>query len=106
MPCVYIHHGGGPMPLMGKQPELAEFLSSYASTLPRQPMAILIVTAHWEASQTTVSAADRHGLLFDYGGFPPETYKYQYPAPGSRDLAERVHGLIGANQPCALDTKR
>jgi aromatic ring-opening dioxygenase catalytic subunit (LigB family) len=92
---------------MGKQADIAAWLGSYASTLPRQPTAILIVTAHWEARQTTVSAADSHGLLFDYGGFPPETYKYQYPAPGSPGLAERVHGLLaGANQRCGLDTKR
>lgn len=107
MPCVYIHHGGGPLPVMGKQPDLAAFLSSYPSTLPEQPTAILIVTAHWEASQTTVSAGDSHGLLYDYGGFPPETYKYQYPAPGHPGLAERVQGLLtAANQQCALDMKR
>lgn len=107
MPCVFINHGGGPMPLMGKSPELAAWLGSYASTLPRQPTAILVVTAHWEAPRTAVSAAEKHGLLYDYSGFPPETYKYKYPAPGDRGLAERVRGLLGGvHQPCDLDTKR
>jgi aromatic ring-opening dioxygenase catalytic subunit (LigB family) len=33
-------------------------------------------------------------LLFDYYGFPPETYEYQYPAPGHPQLAVRVHDLL------------
>ena len=60
---VYINHGGGPLPLLGKQPGIAEFLGSYAGTLPRKPTAILVVTAHWETgSQLKVS-----------GGFPKAT---------------------------------
>ena len=68
---VYINHGGGPLPLLGKQPSIATFLGSYASTLPRSPTAILVVTAHWETgSQLKVSGGKTHSLYFDYGGFP------------------------------------
>eukprot|EP00971_Amphidinium_carterae_P171608 3402262-Amphidinium_carterae.1 len=48
MPCVYVNHGGGPMPLLGQQPDLAAYLSGYAAQLPAKPTAIVIVTAHWE----------------------------------------------------------
>lgn len=89
-PAIYINHGGGPLPLLGQQPSVANFLSSYAASLPAKPAAVLIVTAHWEARVTTVSNADRHRLLFDYQGFPPETYSYSYPAPGSPAVAARV----------------
>ena len=89
-PAIYINHGGGPLPLLGQQPSVANFLSSYAASLPAKPAAVLIVTAHWEARVTTVSNADRHRLLFDYQGFPPETYAYSYPAPGSPAVAARV----------------
>jgi hypothetical protein len=40
MPCAYLFHGGGPMPLLGRQPELANLLIQYAGTLPK-PSAIL-----------------------------------------------------------------
>jgi hypothetical protein len=40
MPCAFLNHGGGPMPLLGRQPELAEALVQYAGTLPT-PSAIL-----------------------------------------------------------------
>ena len=89
-PAIYINHGGGPLPLLGQQPSVANFLSSYAASLPAKPAAVLIVTAHWEARVTTVSSADRHSLFFDYQGFPPETYAYSYPAPGSPVVAARV----------------
>ena len=89
-PAIYINHGGGPLPLLGQQPSVANCLSTYAASLPAKPVAVLIVTAHWEARVTTVSSADRHSLFFDYQGFPPETYAYSYPAPGSPAVAARV----------------
>jgi len=107
MPCVYINHGGGPLPILGQQPDVANFLRSYPSTLPQRPRAILVVTAHWEGSCTAVSGGASHPLLFDYGGFPPESYKYSYPAPGNPALAQRVRDLLGeAGLPCSIDTRR
>jgi aromatic ring-opening dioxygenase catalytic subunit (LigB family) len=35
-------------------------------------------------------------MLFDYYGFPPETYKLSYPAPGSPALAARARNLLSA----------
>jgi aromatic ring-opening dioxygenase catalytic subunit (LigB family) len=46
-------------------------------------------------------------MLYDYGGFPPETYQVQYPAPGDPALAERVHDLISAaGLPAGRDAAR
>jgi len=83
MPAVFIDHGGGPLPLLGRQPAISSFLSSYASTLPAIPRAIVLVTAHWERPVATVSTGSKYPLLFDYGGFPKESYEYKYPAPGA-----------------------
>lgn len=108
MPCVYINHGGGPLPLLGKQPSIATFLGNYASTLSRLPTAILVVTAHWETgSQLKVSGGKTHSLYFDYGGFPEESYEYKYPAPGSPELATRVISLLASKGlRCTADPSR
>ena len=33
-------------------------------------------------------------MLYDYSGFPPETYEYQYSAPGAPALAAQVQALL------------
>jgi aromatic ring-opening dioxygenase catalytic subunit (LigB family) len=107
LPCAFFGHGGGPLPLMGQQTEVAATLSSYASTLEAAPSAILIISAHWIADVVSIGSGETHSLLFDYSGFPPETYTYTYPAPGSPDLACRVAELLSAyGVPTRLDPSR
>lgn len=107
LPCAFFGHGGGPLPLMGQQTEVAATLSSYASTLEAAPSAILIISAHWIADAVSIGSGETHSLLFDYSGFPPETYTYTYPAPGSPDLACRVAELLSAyGVPTRLDPSR
>ena len=46
-------------------------------------------------------------MAYDYGGFPPHTYRIQYPAPGDPALAERARELIvGAGLDVATDDRR
>ncbi|KAL1522205.1 hypothetical protein AB1Y20_021843 [Prymnesium parvum] len=107
LPAVYINHGGGPLPLLGEQPAVASSLSSYARTLPSTPKAVLVVTAHWQTDATAVSDAPSPPLLFDYSGFPAQTYTYTYPAPGSPALARRACELLrAAGLPCSADSRR
>ena len=91
---LYLPHGGGPMPLMGDPGHagLTAWLRSVPDVLGR-PEAILLVSAHWEEPTPTVQTAAAPWLLFDYGGFPPETYHYTYPAPGQPQVAQRVSAL-------------
>lgn len=107
-PVFYIPHGGGPMPLLGdaNHASLIQFLKA----LPQQfakPKAIVLISAHWEEAQATVYAGTAHPMLFDYYGFPPDTYKYSYAAPGAPAIAARIEALLQqAGLSCKRDTTR
>jgi aromatic ring-opening dioxygenase catalytic subunit (LigB family) len=67
----------------------------------------LVVSAHWEEDKPTVMVGEKTELLFDYYGFPADTYRYQYPAPGSPAVAQRVQQLLSsAGLPCGTESKR
>ena len=107
MPVVFVPHGGGPWPFveMGFPPDdvarLAGYLSSVRSVPPEPPRALLVVSAHWEAPVPTVMTSEHPPMLYDYYGFPPESYTITWPAPGSPALASRVRALLGS---AGLDT--
>jgi aromatic ring-opening dioxygenase catalytic subunit (LigB family) len=102
MPVHFLSHGGGPWPWMaedetgGAYAQLRVALKALVAELPASPRAVLLVTAHWEAVDFTLSSATAPGMIYDYGGFPPHTYQIQYPAPGAPDLAEQVQVLLRA----------
>ncbi len=86
---------------------LAAWLRGLVPSLPAPPKALLVVSAHWEARVPTVSTSPRPSLLYDYSGFPPETYKLTWPAPGDPALADRVRTLLSAASiPSASDPDR
>lgn len=86
---------------------MESYLRSLPSTLPEPPRAILIVSGHWEERAFTFSAAEAPSLIFDYYGFPPETYQLTWPAPGAPWLADRAAALLGeAGLPVSIDPKR
>jgi aromatic ring-opening dioxygenase catalytic subunit (LigB family) len=75
--------------------------------LPAPPAAVLVISGHWEEQDFTVSSAPHPGMVYDYYGFPPETYRISYPAPGSPQLAGRVQQLINsAGVQCGADPER
>lgn len=104
MTTLFLPHGGGPWPWMppnafmdaGEYASLFGYLQRLPSTLPAPPRALLVVSAHWEAPVPTVMTSLRPPLLFDYYGFPPETYALTWPAPGAPELAATVRQLLAA----------
>lgn len=105
---IFIPHGGGPLPLMGDPGHagLVRFLREYPAGIDR-PDAIVVFSAHWEEDEIAITAAAAPPLLFDYYGFPAQTYEYRYPAPGHPQLAVRVHDLLQqAGIAARLDTER
>jgi aromatic ring-opening dioxygenase catalytic subunit (LigB family) len=73
--------------------EMVSHLQEIASKLPK-PSAILLISAHWEQEQPTITGSANPGLMYDYYGFPEEAYTISYPAPGEPHLAAEVFKLL------------
>lgn len=114
MPTIYLPHGGGPWPFVdlpmfdeAEVGALAAYLRALPGSLATAPRALLVISAHWEAPVATVSTAASPPMLYDYYGFPPESYRITWPAPGDPALAARVRALLdGAGFETAQDGER
>jgi aromatic ring-opening dioxygenase catalytic subunit (LigB family) len=89
------------MPVIN-DPGHAELIKSMSTKLPSvlglgtssAPRAIILVTAHWTKRRPTISNGKKHKLYYDYSGFPPETYRLKYDAPGSPEVAAQVYEAL------------
>jgi 4,5-DOPA dioxygenase extradiol len=91
MPAIFIGHGN-PMNTFARN-RYTEAWSKLGRELPR-PTAILAVSAHWYLPGTAVTAMRKPPTIHDFGAFPQALFDFQYPAPGSPELAQRVCELL------------
>ena len=113
-PAIFIPHGGGPCFFMvwtwgpaDTWHPTQRFLEGLAASLPAPPKALLVVSGHWEEPAFTASANPAPQLIFDYSGFPEQTYRLTWAAPGSPELAARVDDLLTqAGLPSAISPTR
>ena len=95
MPTFFIGHGS-PMNAL----EVNVFTSEWrriAALIPK-PSAILCLSAHWETAGTWVTAMNTPRTIHDFGGFPHELYKAQYPAAGDVELTTRIMKLVKSTE--------
>lgn len=106
--ALFLSHGGGPLPLLGDpaHAEMVRCLQSISSII-KKPSAIIVVSAHWEATCATITSGANPALIYDYTGFPEESYNITYPCPGNPLLAAKIAALLTeANIECKLDETR
>ena len=112
LPTYFISHGGGPWPwikdqMPGDMGVLERSLQAIPAEIGATPRAVLVISGHWEAPDFTVQTSANPPMLYDYGGFPEFTYRIQYPAPGSPEVAARVQELLGESGiPVRTDDRR
>jgi aromatic ring-opening dioxygenase catalytic subunit (LigB family) len=104
----FISHGGGPMPLLNDpdHEKLVAYLKLLAKKIEK-PSAILLISAHWEATVASITASANPKMIYDYTGFPKEAYQLQYPCPGEPELAVKIQqALHQSDIPVKLDHQR
>jgi aromatic ring-opening dioxygenase catalytic subunit (LigB family) len=96
------------LPLLGDaaHEQLVDNLKHLATIVP-SPSAIVVISAHWEEAKPTITSGAYPPLLYDYYGFPPESYEILYPVPGKPALARRMAGMLtGVGMEPVLDEQR
>ncbi|NJD32446.1 MAG: dioxygenase [Gammaproteobacteria bacterium] len=104
MPTLFLSHGS---PMHALEPgQAGAAWQSLAASIPR-PRAVLVASAHWEASAPRLTGAARLETIHDFGGFPEPLYQIRYDAPGAPDLARAASDLLReAGFAPALDPRR
>ncbi|MGE0231956.1 MAG: class III extradiol ring-cleavage dioxygenase [Flavobacteriaceae bacterium] len=91
-PTIFLSHGA-PNLILHDSPA-RDFLIHMAEGLEK-PDAIVTVSAHFETARPAVVADEHPEMIYDFGGFERELYQIVYPAPGSREIAEKVAAALG-----------
>ncbi|GMN89634.1 DODA-type extradiol aromatic ring-opening family dioxygenase [Francisella sciaenopsi] len=105
---IFISHGGGPLPLLGDKnhQELVNALQTLSQKF-KKPEAIIVISAHWEEPIVTITAKQNPSLIYDYYGFPEESYNIKYPAFGNPELANKLYNIFNNLKiPSKLDFDR
>ncbi|KAF8852885.1 putative aromatic ring-opening dioxygenase LigB subunit [Acephala macrosclerotiorum] len=57
-----------------------------------RPKAVVVFSAHWQdgPNKVQINVAEKTDIIYDFYGFPPHYYEYEYPNKGSPEVAERV----------------
>ncbi len=91
MPVVFVSHGAPDV--LFNAPDVLAVWKKISQRCP-EPVAILVISAHWEESHPTASLAESPVTIHDFGGFSPELHRMTYPAPGAPALARRAIELL------------
>jgi len=100
LPAMFFGHGN-PMNALANN-AYTQAWRRIGESFPK-PRAVLMISAHWFAPETAITAMPAPKTIHDFGGFPKELFDVRYAAPGDPDFARQIQTLL-APPPVTLDT--
>jgi len=91
MPAAFLGHGS-PVNTV-EDNRYTRSWRAFGASVPA-PRAVLVVSAHWYAAVTAVTAMARPRTIHDLFGFGRRLQTFQYPAPGSPEIAREIRDAI------------
>ena len=93
-PALFISHGA-PTLLQDDSPA-HHFLKSLGRDILKikKPDAIVIMSAHFERAEPTLTVHPSPRTLYDFHGFPSTLYQQEYKAPGGQGQAKLVQDVL------------
>lgn len=90
-PALFISHGS---PMIALERDSAVVAWQRLAQQLERPTAIVIVSGHWESADAEITGAAQLPTIHDFGGFPAQLYRLQYPVHGAPDLAAQIVDLL------------
>jgi 4,5-DOPA dioxygenase extradiol len=95
LPSLFVSHGS---PTFAIDPgEAGPHLQRLGREIRDSTKAVVVLSPHWMTRGVRVTTTAAPETIHDFGGFPEELYRIQYPAPGSPEVALRVLELLNAD---------
>ncbi len=91
LPALFIPHGA-PDLILTNEPS-RKFLEALSENFPR-PRAIVVISAHWEAPQLSLTTATAPKTWHDFSGWPAPLYDLNYPAHTDAAAIDRITELF------------
>ncbi len=91
MPAAFLGHGSPVNTLEDNR--YTRSWRALGTTVPK-PRAVLVVSAHWYTAVTAVTAMATPRTIHDLFGFGRRLQTFQYPAPGSPEIAREISEVV------------